>query len=264
MSKVLFIIDPQNDFIDAPQKSGSLAVPGAYQDMLRLVEYIKNTEIQNIVVSLDTHSVMDIAHSSWWQDSQGQKPSPFTMITLEDFEAGVWSPVMRDEYENTHNYLKELKQKGKKTLVIWPDHCIAGTWGHEVNPELLSAIQEWEPKSGKLAVYVKKGENPNTEHYSAIKAEVVLEDNGYSDVNYALLGYLSASETIVIAGEAKSHCVADTVYDMVYCMNDFTPGNVKQIEILDNCMSPVPGFEDNANQFIKWCKEMSNINVVSA
>ena len=52
MKKVLIIVDPQNDFI-----TGTLAVNGAKEKMLKLTEYIamNSMNYDNIMVTLDSH-----------------------------------------------------------------------------------------------------------------------------------------------------------------------------------------------------------------
>lgn len=52
MKKILLIIDPQNDFI-----TGSLAVPGARERMVKLADYIKEhgNEYSQICITMDTH-----------------------------------------------------------------------------------------------------------------------------------------------------------------------------------------------------------------
>lgn len=259
----LFVIDPQNDFIDAPEAMGSLAVPGAYEDMKRLASFVENTDLSKIVVSLDTHSTRDIAHKAWWVNEKGEQPSPFTAITLSDFEKGVWQVADKAEHQKTHEYLTSLHEGGKKTLVVWPDHCIANTWGHEVSPVLMQALVAWEKRTGNKVEYVKKGENPNTEHYSAIKAEVVMD--AYSDVNKDLLAKFVGSDVVYVAGEAKSHCVADSVKDFTFYSKE--NGENYRCVLLENCMSPVVGFESVADDFIAWAKkagvEVENVSGVS-
>ena len=55
------IVDPQNDFCDP---KGTLYVPGAREDSLRLSDTIKRLrdKISHISVTLDTHRLIDIAH----------------------------------------------------------------------------------------------------------------------------------------------------------------------------------------------------------
>jgi nicotinamidase-related amidase len=68
---VLLIIDPQNDFSDAQEpwrsKNGSLSVPGASGDYSRIIYFIENNDLDEIHVSLDTHTKRHIGHPGFWQ-----------------------------------------------------------------------------------------------------------------------------------------------------------------------------------------------------
>lgn len=50
MKHILLIVDPQNDFI-----TGTLAVPGAKEKMMKLADYIKTNVYDYICVTLDSH-----------------------------------------------------------------------------------------------------------------------------------------------------------------------------------------------------------------
>jgi len=77
MKTLLVIIDMQNDFMEG---IGSLPVPGSIKDIKNLIEFINNNKIDTIMCSLDTHEKMQIFHSCWWQDENGNNPEPFTII----------------------------------------------------------------------------------------------------------------------------------------------------------------------------------------
>lgn len=235
MTKALFIIDPQNDFIDAPNNPGSLAVPGSFEDMQRLSTYIKKGNFDKIFVSLDTHAVLDIAHKSWWVNDQGVHPADFTNITVQDVVQGVWKSVQMPEH--SLYYVQELAKQGKYNLTIWPDHCIKGTKGHAVQKDVATALM------GRHVEYVVKGTNPQTEHYSALKAEVVLTPD--TALNTTLIDALDSYDSIEIAGEALSHCVASTVRDLIANIADSG-----KVSLLTDTMSPVPGFEPQARKFL--------------
>ena len=111
------------------------------------------------------------------------------------------------------NYVHSLHQNGKFSLCVWNPHCLVGTWGHNVQHEILDAINFWEDGS-RYASYIIKGKNPCTEHYSALKAEFSLEADAGTKLNRALIKALDSHDTIVTAGEALSHCVANTVRDL--------------------------------------------------
>jgi len=58
---------------------------------------------------------------------------------------------------------------------------------------------------------------------------------------------------ILVAGEAGSHCLANTVTDIV---NNFVdPKYIQKIVLLTDATSPVPGFESAQDNFIS---EMTN------
>ena len=74
MKNILLIVDPQNDFI-----TGTLAVQGAKEKMLKLSDYIKDfkNEYDYIFVTLDTHPV---EHCSFKENS-GIWPSHCVVFT---------------------------------------------------------------------------------------------------------------------------------------------------------------------------------------
>lgn len=247
MNKVLLIIDPQKDFIDDPNFMGALAVNGAYDDMKRLSKYILDDLPSSIVITMDTHAKMHIANPMWWVDQEGQNPSPFTLITAQDIKDGRWKAVMADKQEHSLNYVETLEKEGKYKLFIWPYHCINGTEGHKVSELVLDAITLWEEKTGNKVQYVFKGENPNTEHYSGLKAEVVMVDDKSTDLNEKVVNFLNGFDVIEVAGEAQSHCVKSTVNDLIEQLG----AEAKKITLLKNCMSSVTGFEKKGMDFLE-------------
>jgi nicotinamidase-related amidase len=69
-------------------------------------------------------------------------------------------------------YTKRLEEKGRFQLCIWPEHCLIGTPGHNVVKIVRDAIDEWSHKTGRSVEFVEKGQNLLTEMYSALCAEV--------------------------------------------------------------------------------------------
>lgn len=250
MSKALLIIDPQNDFIDHPKKPGSLAVPGSYDDMLRLADYIRQSGPSAIYITMDTHQCYDISHAAWWRDENGKSPKPFTIISSEDIENGKWRTVDETEMEYSKDYVRKLEEQNRYQLCIWPYHVIKGTFGHQVIDVIQSAVQEWEMKNNKRAIYISKGENPRTEHYSGFKAEVELDDDEKTGFNKKLIDELDKFDRIEVAGEALSHCVGNSVKDM---MEYISPS---KITVLNDCSSSVPGFEKEGEEFLSEFEKM--------
>ncbi|MDI6976609.1 isochorismatase family protein [Serratia sp. Se-RSBMAAmG] len=263
MKNILLVIDPQNDFCDIPSEltnghASALPVPGSHDDMVRLAKWLdaRNGSIDEIYVTLDSHNVIDIAHKYWWKNNAGEHPAPFTLISVEDVENGVWMPVDASHLDYAKSYVASLEAANKYKLIIWPEHCLIGTWGHNVHNTLAEALSAWSKKTGKIVNYVFKGMNPFTEHYSAIKAEVVLDD-AHTHENTALLDNLKSATTLYVAGEALSHCVSSTVFDIV---DYFDREQVKtEIVLFEDCSSPVGGFEE-ATVAIK--EKMASKNVI--
>lgn len=251
MSTALLVIDPQKDFLDDPSFPGALAVSGAFEDMKRLAAHIEKSPPEAIVVTVDTHAKWDIAHPMWWVDANGNNPNPFTLITVADVESGKWKASDPKEQEYSEFYVKELAKNNRYVLCVWPYHCIDGTEGHKVTEVVAQAISSWEQKTGKAAIYVYKGKNPRTEHYSGLKAEVVLEDDPETELNVTTISYLTQFNKIEVAGEAKSHCVASTARDLIDAIGD----RAKDVIILEDCMSNVTGFEAEGEKFIQYAKD---------
>ena len=240
---VLFIIDPQNDF----HPGGSLGVPGANEDSAHIANFIRThqQEIDEIYVSLDSHHRIHIAHGVFWKNADGEHPPPFTLIRNADVENGTWTPVDESKLEHAKSYTKALEEKGRFVVCIWPEHCLIGTPGHAVVSVLNDALQEWAKNKMKTVSYVPKGTNCLTEMYSAIAAEIPMDDDPSTQVDPTLIARLNTADTLLICGEAKSHCVNYTMRDIAA---HWTKDNSSLI-LLSDCTSPVPGFESAADTF---------------
>ena len=246
----LLIIDPQMDFMDYPGRPGALAVPGGHQDMLRLTRLVESFggSLRDIHVTLDSHHALDIAHPTWWMDAQGNPPSPFTVITAADVASGKWRARIPEFAQRSADYVQALADEGRYALVIWPEHCLIGSEGHTIHPELFGALRDWERKNLAVVDMVTKGSNPFTEHYSGLKAEVPDPEDDTTQLNMGLIQTLESADMVLIAGEALSHCVANTVRDIVA---SFDPSAVSKLALLRDCCSSVPGFEKLGEDFVQ-------------
>ncbi len=250
MTNTLLIIDPQNDFCDPV---GALSVPGADEDCARLATLIRenNAKLDSIHITMDTHHVYHVAHPIFWLDTNGKMPDPFTIITLDDIRRGKYHAAV-DQYRHyAEEYVATLEQTGKYNLCVWPPHCLIGTWGHNVYAPLSEALREWEMTvPGRIVDYTYKGSNVRTEHYSAIRAEVSDASDPGSRTNFALIERLKTADNIAIAGEALSHCVANTVRDLV------TTIPVEKLIVLTDVSSSVTGFEHLGKEFMEEAAAM--------
>jgi nicotinamidase-related amidase len=209
--------------------------------------------IDDIHVTLDSHHIMDIAHPGFWRDSDGNKPAPFTIITVDDVSNGKFRPFSPALNARVLDYVKSLKDNDRYDLCIWPEHCLIGSTGYSVYPSVYGAISEWERENSGMVNYVTKGSNIFTEHYSAIQADVPDAADPGTMLNTGLIDTLSNAGVIAVGGQASSHCVANTLRDIV---KNFGADNAKKIVLLEDCMSAVPGFEQLETEFFTEMKNM--------
>lgn len=254
--RVLFLgIDVQQDFMD----NGVLGVPGAHGDVERMTKFIYNNmdKIANIAVSIDTHTPHQIFHPCWWVDENGNNPAPYTVITLADLDAGKWKPVIAPK--ESREYVKHLEQDGKKQLCVWSYHCIQGTTGCALENQFANMIYFHSVAKKSVVKRLVKGTDPLSEMYGIIKPE-------YDTHNYINIDFLNQLETydkIVIAGEAKSHCVLETIKQILEHFAN-RPEITNKIYILGDCMSSIPGYEqvtdDTFNNFVS----VYGVNIVNS
>ena len=134
--------------------------------------------------------------------------------------------------------MKDLERRANKQLTIWPYHTLIGSIGHALDPELWSAVA-WHALARRVAPHwLMKGSEPLTEHYSIVQPEVYVPGSAQGGKNQAILDTIAAADLVVIAGEASSHCVLETVADLVDELAD-RPGEREQMVLLQDCTSPV-------------------------
>ncbi len=234
----LVVVDCQNTFC-AP--GYELFVPGAPDDIRRLCSFVYRNlpAISEIVVTLDTHQAFQIFHAAWLENEQGAHPTPYTLVSAEDVESGRWRAASAEHQEHLLAYTRALEAGGRFQLTVWPYHAMLGGIGHG----LVSALEEAAffhaiARSAPTRFEVK-GSEPLTEHYSVLGPEVRA---GEATRNTALVDHLREFDAVVIAGQAKSHCVAWTIDDLLGDFRDLA----HRVHLLEDCTSPVvlPGVVD--------------------
>lgn len=249
----LLLIDPQKDFCSP---KGSLFVPGADKDMERVSRMIVRLKdrLADIHVTLDQHPRFHISNPLYWKDSKGKHPTPFTMIHSSDMESGRWLTSVPLEHNWAMSYLKALEAGGRYPHIIWPEHCQIGSEGSNVDDNVLGALNEWCERIA-LVDFVSKGSNYRVEHFSAVKSEVPDPKDPTTLTNMRLIKALESADTILLGGEALSHCLMSTMEDIASCFSD--PKYVQKIVLLTDACSPVPNppgttiFSDRVAQFMR-------------
>jgi nicotinamidase-related amidase len=262
----LLAIDVQNTFClpDFELFVGGRSGIGAVEDTRRLCEFVYRhlDVITEIVPTMDTHAATQIFHALFWVNSAGEHPEPMTSISVEDIEAGKWrvNPAVVNGLATTaldaaldieafaRHYAQQLSGHGKYPLTIWPYHSMLGGIGHALVPAFEEACFFHNIARTSQTRFEAKGDNPLTENYSVLAPEVLNNELGQpiAQKNNRLIQHLLSFDAVIIAGQAKSHCVAWTISDFLTEIQAIDPALASKVYLLTDCASPVvvPGVVD--------------------
>ncbi len=264
----LLLVDVQNTFCIPGFELfvGGRSGRGAVDDNVRLCRFIYRNlgNITNITATMDTHLSQQIFHPIFFVDGDGNHPAPYTMIQAEQLQKGEWkfNPALAPRYNITPEYGQEmmvhyaetLHKRGKYALTIWPYHAMLGGIGHALVPAVEEAIFFHSIARLSQPKFEVKGEHPFTEHYSVVGPDVTEGPKGeiLGKHNDFFIKDLKEVDALVIAGQAKSHCVAWTISDLLDDIRETDPELAKKVYLLEDCTSPVvvPGadFTDQTNE----------------
>jgi nicotinamidase-related amidase len=269
----LLAIDVQNTFClpNFELFVGGRSGTGAVDDTRRLCEFIYRNlgHITTIIPTLDTHTALQIFHPAFWVNAAGEHPTPIaTMITLGDVEQGHWrvNPAITASLQtgsslygagsgdyaalqaHALHYTLQLTQAGKYPLTIWSYHSMLGGIGHALVPAFEEAAFFHCIARSSQTQFELKGAHPLTENYSVLRPEVMTQADGQplAPKNSRLIQTLLDFDIVVIAGQAKSHCVAWTIDDLLSEIQAKDPALARKVYLLEDCTSPVvvPGVVD--------------------
>jgi nicotinamidase-related amidase len=262
----LVAVDVQNTFclpdfeLFVAGRSGT----GAVDDNRRLCEFVyRNLDaITQVVPTLDTHQAMQIFHGIFLVDEEGRHPSPYTLVSADDVADGKWranaavaeSLGLDPGYVRRHvvHYARALELGGKYDLTIWPYHGMLGSVGHALVPAVEEALFFHTVARLSQPDFQVKGQNPLTEHYSVLGPEVTTGPDGeqIAEKNATLVNTLVEFDAVVIAGQAKSHCVAWTIADLLEAPGVRERQLAERAYLLEDCTSPVvvPGVVDYTDE----------------
>ena len=262
----LMLVDLQNTFCIPGFELyvGGRSGTGAVEDNQRLCAFTyRNLHlITQICPTLDTHQAFQIFHSIFLVNEGGEHPEPFTLIKTEDIVNGTWrlnrevarSLGISEEYGQRYllHYTETLKVGGKYDLTIWPYHAMLGGVGHALVPAVEEAIFFHSVARYSQPDFQVKGDNPFTENYSVLRPEVMTDDAGVkiADENVRFIKKLLDFDMVIITGQAKSHCVAWTIEDLLSEIVSSDRKLAEKVYLLEDCSSPVviPGVADYTDQ----------------
>jgi len=264
----LMLVDVQNTFCipEFELYVGGRSGRGAIDDNRRLCEFIyRNLQmITRITATMDTHEAMQIFHAIFLVDENGEHPAPYTSVTAEDVRAGKWrfNPELASHFNispeqgqtRLQYYATTLEEKGKYALTVWPYHAMLGGIGHALVSSVEEALFFYSIARFSQLHFEVKGDRAFTEHYSVIGPEVERGPHGevLGQHNNTFVEMLKGVDRLVIAGQAKSHCVAWTIADLLDDVQRHDPALAQKIYLLEDCTSPVviPGadFTEQADE----------------
>ena len=272
----LLLIDVQNTFC-LPEFElfvGGTSGRGAIEDNIKLCEFIYRHlgEITEILPTMDSHTAMQIFHPVFWIDETEKHPDPGTIITLEAVQEGKWqvNPQLKQGFsqdidrlrQHALHYVQKLNEEDRYPLTIWPYHSMLGGIGHALVSAVEEAIFFHNIARQSPTKFELKGSNPLTENYSVLSPEVLDTADGKAidRTNNGLIRKLLAFDKLIVAGQAKSHCVAWTIENLLTEINAVDPNLAEKIYLLEDCMSPVviPGVIDFSEQAEQTFKKFQN------
>lgn len=112
-----------------------------------------------------------------------------------------WHPANHGSFASQHSGKKvfEMAELGGLPQVLWPDHCVQGSFGAKLN----SALNQ-----KRIAAIFRKGMDPEIDSYSAFF------DNGHRKAT-GLEGYLKGLgvDEVHVCGLAADYCVFSSAMD---------------------------------------------------
>ncbi len=258
----LILVDVQNTFCIPGYElfvAGGSGM-GAVEDSGRLCNFIYSNlhNITEIAPTLDSHTALQIFHPPFFVDRDGNHPEPYTMISADDIRKGEWrfNPDAAAALDTTPDYMdcfvryytEELARRNKYELTIWPYHAMLGGISHALVSAVEEAVFFHSVARASQPDFEVKGQNPLTEHYSALGPEIVDGPDGepIAEKGSKFLQKLHDFDAVIITGQAKSHCVAWTIEDLLHGILETDPALAKKVYLLDDCTSSVviPGAID--------------------
>ena len=144
--------------------------------------------------------------------------------------------------------MARLAAGGKYALTVWPYHAMLGGIGHALVPAVEEAVFFHALARRSRPDFRVKGDDALTEHYSILGPEVVDDQRGspIGRKDGRLVEKLLSFDAVLVAGQAKSHCVAWTIDDLLAGIDAVDRRLAEKVYLLEDCTSPVvvPGVVD--------------------
>ncbi|GAA6023323.1 hypothetical protein JCM10207_006234 [Rhodosporidiobolus poonsookiae] len=223
MRAALLLIDIQHDFLPL---SGALAVPSG-DSILRAAVYplldSGPEEGWAVVVASQVRSLLYLTCTppgklTKEEEQDAHPPSHISFASRHSLPA----------FSSTRVDLPAQLGGGGKEQELWPDHCVRGTRGWELDEGVGERLERLRAEGARVEV-VRKGEHPNLDAYSAFAVPLPLDPSSPAHSESPLARLLLASvqnrtnapsqradaqiDTLVVCGLATDFCVRASVLD---------------------------------------------------
>ena len=207
---------------------------------------------------------------------KGDHPLPYTQIQETEVEFGSGQPTEwkwgvnpamsgalqikvagQDDYSPVNiralqrhfaYYSAELKAGGRYGLTVWPYHCAAEGIGSALVAVTAEVDAFWGFARGGRQLVDHKGGHDLSENYSVFRQEVLTTVGKVpiAQRNTVALDMLRSHDAVLFRGQAKSHCVAWSIDDLLTDILATDKSLAEKIWIVTDCMDPVivPGVVD--------------------
>jgi nicotinamidase/pyrazinamidase len=186
VSDALIIVDQQHDF----QPGGALAVAEG-DSIIPAIDALAG-RFSEVVLTQDHHPRGHVSFASSYKNRE-----PFSTITLAEAERG--EVELSDSAAFTkEELLSYLGRARGRMQALWPDHCVIGTAGEEIDSRL---------DSSRATLLIRKGYRPSADSYSGFR-----ENDGATTGLGELLRARGVSR-VFVTGLAGDYCVYYTAHD---------------------------------------------------
>ena len=244
MTSAVIVIDVQNCFLPggslATGNSRNATIP-AKGLAINIAKFINTKSPEHIFISKDWHT-----------------PGHTSFISAANTAAGKMSYPSAAEKGEFAKGIAQARYSGKKFITkrswgvnteredqkLWPEHCVQGTPGADVDASLLSTLSA---DNKAKAVTILKGDSPDIDSYSVV-ADALGSPTPHDESGNSFLSILQKSDitTVYLTGIARDVCVFWSALDLLnfWILPAFRTG--KKIKLvfkydLTRPVSPVPG-----------------------
>lgn len=231
MRRLLILIDCQNDFVC---KDGTMYIDGAEESKKNIEAFIRTNmhRLDNIWLTMDLHSPFSINFARFWGTVLGGDLEEEEGIRTSEIGT-IWKPALK-EIADTEDYKKivSLYKENCEVLPIYPEHCICGTKGSNIDEGIMSAVISWSSFSKKNCSVMIKGTDTLIDELSFLNP--VLPKDAVP--NLETVDRICSYDEVFVAGYALDYCVK-AFFDSILRVKEYS--SLRNLTLLTDCTNAV-------------------------